>query len=79
MALLSNRAKAQLSRDLVRELYETAPKEHFSILVMTRSGKIVGARMPLDTVPHWSWRNPLNVIPATLLLLLLVALVGSIF
>lgn len=36
-----------------------------------------GAHMPLDTTVHWDWRNPLNVLPALLVLLLLLALVGS--
>ena len=35
-----------------------------------------GAHMPLDTTIHWDWRNPLNVLPALLLLLLAIALVG---
>lgn len=24
-------------------------------------------RMPLDTAIHWTWRNPLNIIPAALI------------
>lgn len=35
-----------------------------------------GSHMPLDTEIHWTWRNPLNLIPAALLLVLLLALVG---
>jgi hypothetical protein len=35
-----------------------------------------GPRMVLDTSIHWTWRNPLNLIPAGLLLLELVSLVG---
>ncbi len=35
-----------------------------------------GPRMVLDTGIHWTWRNPLNLIPATLLLLELISLVG---
>jgi hypothetical protein len=32
--------------------------------------------MPLDTDAHWDWRNPLNVIPAMILLLIVIALVA---
>src|SRR5215208_4667494 len=34
-----------------------------------------GSHMPLDTVPHWEWRNPLNILTGLILLLLVVALV----
>jgi hypothetical protein len=37
-----------------------------------------GSHMPLDTEPHWSWRNPLNILPAIILLLALLAIVGVI-
>lgn len=33
-----------------------------------------GPRMVLDTGVHWTWRNPLNVIPATLLVLEVLSL-----
>ena len=39
-------------------------------------GSNLGSHMPIDTDIHWKWRNPLNVIPALLLLLLVSALVG---
>jgi hypothetical protein len=32
--------------------------------------------MPLDTAIHWDWRNPLNIIPALILLNLILALIG---
>lgn len=38
---------------------------------------MLGTHMPLDTEPHWTWRNPLNFIPALLLVLLLVSLIGT--
>lgn len=38
-----------------------------------------GSHMPLDVDPHWTWRNPLNIIPAFLLVLLVFALIGMIF
>lgn len=35
-----------------------------------------GSHMPLDTNIHWEWRNPLNLIPAVLLMLALIAVVA---
>lgn len=32
--------------------------------------------MPLDTEAHWSWENPLNIIPLSMLALVLIALLG---
>ncbi|MBA3947815.1 MAG: hypothetical protein H0X37_25085 [Herpetosiphonaceae bacterium] len=40
---------------------------------------VAGSHMPLDTIPHWHWRNPLNLLPLVLLLLLLLALVALLF
>jgi len=34
-----------------------------------------GSHMPLDTSVHWDWRNPLNIFPALLLFVALLALV----
>ncbi len=42
------------------------------------TGAIFGSHMPLDIDAHWSWRNPLNVIPAVILLLIVIALVAAI-
>lgn len=33
-----------------------------------------GSHMPLDVDGHWSWRNPLNLIPAFIGVVMLVAL-----
>jgi hypothetical protein len=33
------------------------------------------SHMPLDTSVHWDWRNPLNILPALVLLVVLLALV----
>lgn len=38
-----------------------------------------GSHMPLDTRSHWTWSNPLNLIPATLMIGLAVALVALMF
>jgi hypothetical protein len=42
------------------------------------TGAIFGSHMPLDTEAHWDWRNPLNIIPAMILLLIVIALVAAI-
>jgi hypothetical protein len=34
-----------------------------------------GSHMPLDTSVNWDWRNPLNILPALLLFVVLLALV----
>jgi hypothetical protein len=34
--------------------------------------------MPLDTVAHWDWRNPLNILPGLLLVLLVVAVIAMV-
>lgn len=34
-------------------------------------------RLVLDSEVHWDWRNPLNVIPAVLVLLMVYALAGT--
>lgn len=39
---------------------------------------VFGSHMPLDTDMHWEWRNPLNLIPAVILLLIVIALVAAI-
>ena len=42
------------------------------------TGAIFGSHMPLDTEAHWDWRNPLNIIPAAILLVIVIALVAAI-
>ena len=37
---------------------------------------LFGSHMPLDTAIHWDWRNPLNIIPALLLLSAVITLVA---
>jgi len=37
-----------------------------------------GSHMPLDTIAHWDWYNPLNILPGLILLLLVVALVAMV-
>ena len=38
----------------------------------------LGSHMPLDTGIHWEWRNPLNILPALILLMLAIALVAMV-
>ena len=42
------------------------------------TGAIFGSHMPIDIDAHWSWNNPLNVIPAMILLLVVIVLVAAI-
>jgi hypothetical protein len=37
-----------------------------------------GSHMPIDTGIHWEWRNPLNILPALILLFLLIDLVAMV-
>lgn len=37
-----------------------------------------GSHMPLDTVAHWDWLNPINILPGLLMLLLVIALVAMV-
>ena len=51
---------------------------HDDLVERFTSGAIFGSHMPLDIDAHWDWRNPLNIIPAMLLLLIVIALVAAI-
>ena len=51
---------------------------HEELIERLTTGTIFGSHMPLDIDAHWDWRNPLNVIPAMLLLLIVIALVAAI-
>ena len=44
----------------------------------TRSTVIAGTHMPLDTEAHWTWRNPLNILPLLIIVLFVFALLGTI-
>lgn len=35
-----------------------------------------GSHMPLDATIHWNWRNPLNIVPAFMILLFVLSIVG---
>jgi hypothetical protein len=43
-----------------------------------KAGELRGSHMPIDTDIHWTWRNPLNSIPALIVLLLLIAVMGMV-
>lgn len=36
------------------------------------------SHMPLDTMLHWQWNNPLNIIPLSIALSMLLAVIGMI-
>lgn len=38
-----------------------------------------GSHMPLDADIHWHWRNPLNILPALLLVLFVLAVVAMVW
>lgn len=44
----------------------------------TRTSAIHGSHMPIDTETHWTWRNPLNILPALVLLFFVIGIVGTI-
>ena len=37
-----------------------------------------GSHMPIDTGIHWEWRNPLNVLPALILVFFAIAVIAMI-
>jgi hypothetical protein len=39
-------------------------------------GDGMSSHAPLDLTPHWDWRNPLNIIPFTLLAIILFGIIG---
>ena len=51
---------------------------HEELIERFATGAIFGSHMPLDTEAHWDWRNPLNAIPALILLLIVITLVAAI-
>ena len=42
------------------------------------SGERRGSHMPIDTSIHWEWRNPLNIVPALVLLIVLIGVIGMV-
>jgi hypothetical protein len=42
------------------------------------SGERRGSHMPIDTNIHWDWRNPLNILPAIILVFLVIAVIGMV-
>jgi hypothetical protein len=63
---------------LPRERTGGPRRGRFEDLDLLGLGSNFGSRMPLDTEPHWTWRNPLNIIPAAVLFVLAIALIGMI-
>jgi hypothetical protein len=55
----------------------TSPRDDWYARYLSSGG--FGSHMPLDTEIHWDWRNPLNVIPAIMLVLLIVAVLALVW
>lgn len=51
---------------------------HYERLTQTGTASSMGSHMPLDTGIHWEWRNPLNLLPAFLLVLVLIGLIAMV-
>ncbi len=62
---------------MYRIRYELEPVEDYLARgdERRRNGDHAGSRMPLATNVDWVWRNPLNMVPVTIVLFLLIALV----
>jgi hypothetical protein len=43
-----------------------------------KAGELHGSHMPIDADIHWNWRNPLNIIPALIVVMLLIAVMGTV-
>ena len=37
-----------------------------------------GSHMPIDTAIHWEWSNPLNILPALILVFMVVAVIAMV-
>ena len=42
------------------------------------SNNRLGSHMPIDTSIHWEWRNPLNILPALILVFLVIAVIAMV-
>jgi hypothetical protein len=52
------------------------PETSNQIVEYFTSNTPFGSHMPLDTRMHWDWRNPLNIIPALVVLLFVLTVIG---
>jgi hypothetical protein len=52
------------------------PESSHELVEYCMSNTRFGSHMPLDTQIHWDWRNPLNVIPAFMILLFVLTAIG---
>jgi hypothetical protein len=39
---------------------------------------VPGSHMPIDTSIHWEWRNPINILPAIILVFLAIAVLAMV-
>jgi hypothetical protein len=46
--------------------------------IHSKAGDLHGSHMPLDTDIHWNWRNPLNIILVLMVVLLMIAVIGTV-
>jgi hypothetical protein len=42
------------------------------------SNERLGSHMPIDTSIHWDWRNPLNILPALILVILAIDVIAMV-
>jgi len=52
------------------------PETSNQLMEYIMSNTTFGSHMPLDTQMHWDWRNPLNIIPAFMILLFVLTIIG---
>ena len=54
------------------------PRDHFWAAMHRDRNERSGSHMPLDTSIHWEWNNPLNILPALILVFLAVAIIAMV-
>ncbi len=52
------------------------PEASNELMEYFMSNTVFGSHMPLDTQMHWDWRNPLNIIPAFMIVLFVLTVIG---
>jgi hypothetical protein len=59
-----------------------APRRHFLPSAYERSQHSTsdrrGSHMPIDTDIHWEWRNPLNILPALILAVIVIDVIAMV-
>ena len=75
MATNEQSLKTYVELPVVRTGGRSPRPNRFERLENIRTSQISSSAMPLDTEAHWSWRNPLIILPMFMLLLFVVAVV----